>query len=114
MRDVVLVEKRVVVSLWRSVIGECYRLCGLMIGLVKFILVKCYYEFVEVICCFQDDFIKFFFIRVEIGRKIEGFFEKSKFSNVVVAIDGSYIFIKVFKENYEDYFNWKYVYSYLV
>ena len=34
MRDAVPVEKRVAVSLWRLVTGECYRSCGLMIGML--------------------------------------------------------------------------------
>jgi len=32
MRDAVPVEKRVAVSLWRLVTGECYRSCGPLIG----------------------------------------------------------------------------------
>ena len=35
MRDAVPVEKRVTVSMWRLATGECYRSCGLMIGLAK-------------------------------------------------------------------------------
>ena len=73
-----------------------------MIGLAKPTVVKCCHEFVEAICRFQDDFIKFPSTRAEIGRKFEGFSEKSKFPNVVAAIDGS---LKAPKENHEDYFN---------
>jgi len=56
-----------------------------------------------------DDFIEFP-SRAEIGRKIEGFPEKSKFPNVVAAIDGSHIPIKAPKENHEEYFNRKHFY----
>ena len=77
-------------------------------------MVKCYHEFVEAICRLQDDFIKFPSTRMEIVRKIEGFSEKSKFPNVVAAIDGSRIPIKAPKENRKDYFNRKHFYSYLV
>ena len=35
MRVAIPVEKRVTVSLWRLTTGECYRSCGLMIGLAK-------------------------------------------------------------------------------
>lgn len=91
MRDAVPVGKRVAVSLWRLATGECYRSRGLMIGLAKPTVVMCYHDFVEAICRLQDDFIKFPSTRAEIGRKIEGFSEKSKFPNVVEAIDGSHI-----------------------
>ena len=85
-----------------------------MIGLAKPTVVECCHEFVEAICRLQDDFIKFPSTRADIGRKIEGFSEKSKFPNVVAAIDGSYIPIKAPKENHEDYFNRKHFYSFLV
>jgi len=49
-RVAVPVEKRVVVSLWRLATVECYRSCGLMIGLAKPTVVKCYHEFVEASC----------------------------------------------------------------
>ena len=114
MRDAIPVEKRVAVSLWRLATGECYRSCGLMIGLAKPTVVTCCHEFVEAICRLQDDFIKFRFTRAEKSRKIEGFSEKSKVTNVVAAIDGSHIPIKAPKENHEDYFNRKHFYSYLV
>ena len=78
MRDAVPVEKRVAVSLWRLATGECYRWCGLMIGLAKPTVVKCCHEFVEAICRLQGVFIKFPSTRAEIGRKIEGFSEKNK------------------------------------
>ena len=94
--------------------GECYRSCGLMIGLAKPTVVKCCHEFVEAICHLQDDFIKFPSTTAEISRKIEDFSEKSKVPNVVAAIDGSHIPIKAPKENHEDYFNRKHFYSYLV
>ncbi|CAH3114417.1 unnamed protein product [Pocillopora meandrina] len=99
MRDAIPVEKRVAVSLWRLATGECYRSCGLMIGLAKPTV---------------DDFIKFPSTRAEISRKIKVISEKSKVPNVVAAIDGSHIPIKAPKENHEDYFNWKHFYSYLV
>ena len=86
-----------------------------MIGLAKPTVVKCCHEFVEAICRLQGVFIKFPSTRAEIGRKIEGFSEKSKFPNVVAAIDGSHIPIKAPKENHgEDYFNRKHFYSFLV
>ena len=109
MRDAIPVEKRVAVSLWRLATGECYRSCGLMIGLAKPTVVKCCHEFVEAICRLQDDFIKFPSTRAEISRKIEGFSEKSKVPNVVAVIDGSHIPIKAPKENHKDYFNWKHL-----
>ena len=75
MRNAVPVEERVAVSLWRLATSECYRSCGLMIGLAKPTVVKCCHEFVEAICRLQDDFIKFPSRRAEISRKIEGFSE---------------------------------------
>lgn len=85
-----------------------------MIGLANPTVVKWCHEFVEAICRLQDEFLKFPSTREEIGRKIEGFSEKSKFPNVVAAIDGSHIPIKAPKENHEDYFNRKHFYSFLV
>ena len=35
MRDAIPVDKRVAASLWRLATGDCYRSCGLMIGLTK-------------------------------------------------------------------------------
>ena len=114
LRGAVPVRKRVAVSLWRLATGECYRSCGLMIGLAKSTVVKCCHEFVGAICGMQDEYIKFPSTRAEIGRKIEGFSWKSEFPNVVAAIGGSHVPIKVPKENHEDYFNRKHFYSYLV
>ena len=102
------------VSLWCLATGECYHSCRLIIGLAKLTVFKCCHEFVEAICCLQDDLIKFPSSRAEIGRKFEGFSEKSKFPNVVAATDGSNIPIKAPKENHEDYFNRKNFCSYLV
>ena len=114
MRNAVPVHKRVAASLWRLATGECYRSCGLMIGLAKPTVIKCCHEFVAAICRLQDEFIKLPYTRAEIKRKIEGFSEKSKIPNVVAAIDGSHIPIRAPKENHEDYFNRKHFYSYLV
>ena len=86
-------------SLWRLATDECYRSCGLMIGLAKPTVVKCCHEFVEAICRLQDDFIKFPSTRAEISRKIEDFSEKSKVLNVVAAIDGSHIPIRAPRES---------------
>ena len=91
--------------------GECCNSSGLMIGVAKPTVAKSCHEFVEAICCLEDNFITFPSTRVEISRKIEGFSEKSKVPNVVAAIDGSHIPIKARKENHEDYFNRKF-YSY--
>ena len=114
LRDAVPVRKRVAVSLWRLATGDCYHSCRLMIGPAKSTVVKCCHESVEAICRLQDEYIKFPSTRAEIGRKIEGFSEKSEFRNVVAAIDGSHVPIKAPKENNEDYFNRKHFYSYLV
>jgi hypothetical protein len=59
MRDAIPVNKRVAASLWRLATGDCYRSCGLMIGLAKPTVVKCCYEFIAEICRLQDEFIKF-------------------------------------------------------
>ena len=114
MRDAVPVEKQVAVNLWCLATGECYRSCRLMIGLAKPTVVKCCHEFVEAICCLQDDFLKLPSTKADMGRKIEGFSEKSKFPKVVAAIDGSHIPIKAPKENHDDFFNQKHFYSFLV
>ena len=114
MRDAIPVPKRIGASLWRLATGECYRSCGLMVGLAKLAVVKCCHEFVQEICRHQDEFIKFPSTTAEIAKKIEGFDNKSKIPNVVGAIDGSHVPIKAPKVNHEDYFNRKHFYSFLV
>ena len=47
MRDAIPIEKRVGASLWRLATGECYRSCGLMIGLSKSAVVNCCHESVQ-------------------------------------------------------------------
>lgn len=114
MRAAIPVDKRVAASLWRLASGDCYRSCGLMLGLAKPTVVNCCHEFVEELCNFQNEFIQFPSTRAEIAKKIEGFSEISKVPNVVAAIDGSHIPIKKPCINHEDYFNRKHFYSYLV
>ena len=114
MRDAIPVPKCVGASLWRLATGECYCLCGLMVGLAKPTVVKCCHEFVQEICRLQDEFIKFPSTAAEIAKKIKGFDNKSKLPNVVGAIDGSHLPIKAPKINHEDYFNQKHFYSFLV
>ena len=77
MREAIPVPKRVGASLWRLATGECYRSCGLMVGLAKPTVVKCCYEFVQEICRHQDEFIKFPSTAAEIAKKIKGFDNKS-------------------------------------
>ena len=114
MRDAIPVPKRDGASLWRLGTGECYRSCGLMVGLAKPTVVKLCHEFVQEICRHQDEFIKFPSTAAEIAKKIKGFDNKSKLPNVVGATDGSHVPIKPPKINHEDYFNWKHFYSFLV
>ena len=114
LREAIPVPKRVAVSIWRLATGECYRSCGMVVGLAKPTAVKCCHEFVREICRLQDEFIKFPVTAEEISQKIRGFNRKSKIPNVVAAIDGSHIPIAVPKVNHEDYFNRKHFYSVLV
>ena len=114
MRDAIPVPKCVGASLWRLATGECYRSCGLMVGLAKPTVVKCCHEFVQEICRLQDEFIKFPSTAAEIAKKMKGFDNKSKLPNVVGAIDGSHVPIKAPKINHEDYFKRKHFYSFLV
>lgn len=114
MRAAIPVDKRVATSLWRLATGECYRSCGLMMGVSKPTIVNCCHEFVQELCNLQNEFIQFPSTRAELTKLIEGFSEKSKIPNVVAAIDGSHIPIKAPTINHEDYFNRKHFYSYLV
>ena len=41
MREAIPVDKRVAASLWHLATGECYRSCGLMMGLAKPTVIKC-------------------------------------------------------------------------
>ena len=114
LREAIPVPKRVAVGIWRLATGECYRSCGMVVGLAKPTAVKCCHEFVREICRLQDEFIKFPVTAEEISQKIRGFNRKSKIPNVVAAIDGSHIPIVAPKVNHEDYFNRKHFYSVLV
>lgn len=114
LRAAIPVEKRVAASLWRLASGECFRSCGLMLGLAKPTVVNCCHEFVQEICNFQNEFIQFPSTRAEIAKKIKDFSEISKIPNVVAAIDGSHVPIKKPITNHEDFFNRKHFYSYLV
>ena len=98
----------------RLATGECYRSCGLMVGLAKPTVVKSCHKFVQEICRHQDEFIKFPSTAAEIAKKIKGFDNKSNLPNVVGAIDGSHVPIKAPKINHEDYFNRKHFYRFLV
>ena len=113
LRNPIAVEKRVTVSLWRLATGECYRSCGLMMGLSKASAVYCTHEFVRELCRRKNNFIKFPASRAEVQKKIEGFSRKSEVPNVMAAVDGSHP-IKAPKINHEDYFNRKHFYSYVV
>ena len=114
MREAVPVEKRVSASLWRLATGECYRSCGLMMGLSKALVIKCCHGFVAELCRIQADFIQFPRTRADVQKKIDGFSDKSRIPNVVAAIDGSHVPIKAPKEHHEDYFNRKHFYSYVM
>ena len=58
MRDAIPVDKRVGASLWRLANGECYRSCGLVIGLSKSTVVKCCHEFLQQLCVLKGNYIK--------------------------------------------------------
>ncbi|XP_068757488.1 uncharacterized protein [Montipora capricornis] len=114
MRAAVPVEKRVSTSLWRLATGDCYRTCGLMMGVSKSTAIECCHEFVYELNSLQGDFIKFPITRQDAMKKIEGFSQISKIPNVVATIDGTHIPIKVPQHNHEDYFNRKHFYSYVM
>lgn len=114
MRNAIPVEKRVGASLWRLATGECYRLCGLMIGLSKSAVVKCCHEFVQELCLLKGNYIKFPTNRAEVQAKVNGFSERSKIPNIVAAVDGTHVPIKAPKTNHEDYFNRKHFYSFVL
>ncbi|XP_015780802.1 PREDICTED: putative nuclease HARBI1 [Acropora digitifera] len=50
MRAAVPVEKRVSTSLWRLATGDCYRTCGLMMGVSKSTAIQCCHEFAVFDC----------------------------------------------------------------
>lgn len=114
MRDAIPIEKRVGASLWRLATGECYRSCGLMIGLSKSAVVNCCHEFVQELCRLKDNYIKFPTSRADVQAKIDGFSERSRIPNIMGAVDGTHVAIKAPKTNHEDYFNRKHFYSYVM
>jgi len=85
-----------------------------MFGLSKASAVYSTHEFVEELCNFKNQFIKFPNSRAELQRNIEGFSEITEIPNVVAAIDGSHIPIKKPPDSGEDYCNRKFFYSYVV
>ena len=99
MREAIPVEKRVGASLWRLATGECYRSCGLMMGLSKSAVVKCCHEFVQQLCVLKGNYIKFPTTRGEVQAKINGFSERSKIPNITGAVDGTHVPIKAPKTN---------------
>jgi len=114
MRAAGPVEKRVSTSLWRLATGDCYRTCGLMMGVSNSTAIQCCHEFVHELNSLQGDFIEFSITRQDSLKKIEGFSQISKIPNVVAAMDGTHIPIKAPLNNHEDYFNRKHFYSYVM
>lgn len=88
-------------------IGNLYRIIGIMFGKGKFIVIKICEDFMEILICYKNEFIKF----LEDIRDVECVIRKMEdivvFLNIIGVIDGFYIIIKVFYINYEDYFNRK-------
>ena len=113
LREAMSVQKRVAVSLWRLATGECYRSCGMIMGISKSSAIICTHEFVRELCAVQDAFIKFPITEDEVKDKVKGFSEISKIPNVCGAIDGTHFPIKAPQENHEDYFNRKHFYSFV-
>ena len=112
MHEAIPVNERVAASLWRLATGECYRSCGLMMGLAKPTVITCCH--VQELGNFQNKFITFPFARLDVAKKVQGFSMKSRVPNVVAAIDGSRLLVKAPLINHEDYFNCKHFYSCLV
>ena len=113
MRAAVPEEKRVSTSLWRLATGDCYRTCGLMMGVSKSTAIQCCHKFVHELNSLQGDFIESPITRQD-AEKIEGFSQISKIQNVVAAIDRTHIPMKAPLNNHEDYFNRKHFYSYVM
>ena len=55
MRNAIAVGKRVGANIWRLATGECYRSCGLNIGLPKSAVVKCCHEIVQQLCLWKGN-----------------------------------------------------------
>ena len=79
MRAAVPVEKRVSTSLWRLAAGDCYRTCGLMMGVSKSTAIQCCHEFVHELNSLQGDFIKFPITRQDSLKKSRGFRRSVRF-----------------------------------
>ena len=71
-------------------------------------------DFIEALCQLKDQFIEFATCPAQLRAKIQDFWEKSTYPNVVGAIDGTHLPIRAPKENHEDYFNRKHYYSFIV
>ena len=83
-------------------------------GVSKSPAIQCCHEFAHELNSIRGDFIKFPITRQVSLKKIEGFSQIRKISNVVAAIDGTHIPIKAPLNNHEDYFNRKHFYSYVI
>ena len=86
MRATGPVEKRLSTSLWRLATGDCYRTCGLMMGISKSTAIQCCHAFVHELNSPQGDFINFQITRQDSLIKIEGLSQISEIPNVVAAI----------------------------
>ena len=73
MREAISVDKRVSARLWRLATGECYRSCGLLMGLAKPTAISCCHEFVQELFNFQNEFITFPSARADVIKKVQDF-----------------------------------------
>ena len=109
--EAITVEKRVAVALWRLATGNSYRTVGLTFGISRCTAMSIKDKFCSALMRRANDVIKFPRTEAETRQFIKEFQGISRFPQVVGALDGSHIPIKVPKEDPNEYVNRKRFYS---
>lgn len=107
LRQAISVEKRVAVALWRLATGNSYRTIRLTFGIGRCTAVNVKDEFCTALLQRANDFIKFPKTEAKTRQSIQEFQDISCFPQVVGALDGSHIPIRVPKEDPNKYVNRK-------
>lgn len=111
LQQVIPVQKRVVIALWRLGSGNSYRSTAITFGIGKSSAIKICHSFSEAINRRKNNFISLPVHEHDIKETISKFEEKLDFPHVVGAIDGTHVEIKAPLLNPADYFNRKQKYS---
>ena len=109
-RDVIKVEKRVVVGIWRLATGNSYKTVSKMFGTGKSTVIKITVVFINESVRLTLSFIKFLKINYKTASGVQLFksYCNCSFPHVLGAIDGTHIeIVKPDNESSVDYFSRK-------